>query len=369
MSTVQDTPQGRQTTSSWSFRIATVAGIPIRIHFTFVLFFVWIAISGQSLAWPLLVLSLFVCVILHELGHALVAQHYGVQTRDITLYPIGGVAMLQGRPTPRQELWIALAGPAVNIVIAILLAPIVYFSGIRTIDPNVIYGSQSFVARVMFLNVTLALFNLIPAFPMDGGRVLRAALGLRMPEAKATQIAASIGQALAIGFGLWGVLAQNYILVLIAFFVFIGAGQEATASLTRSFLAGHTLKDAMMVSFQTIEHGANLESAARMLLAGSQHDFPVVSGGEVVGILTRSDIARGLASVGPTAYVAEIMNRQIKSAPPEMPLEAALEMFAQNDSAPILVMRDGQLIGMVTSENLSEFIMLEAAKLQGRRAA
>jgi Zn-dependent protease/CBS domain-containing protein len=364
MSTVQDSPQKKQTHSPWSFKIATVAGIPIRIHFTFVLFFVWVAVAGQGLSWPLLILTLFACVILHELGHALTAQHFDVQTRDITLYPIGGVAMLQGRPTPRQELWIALAGPAVNIAIAALLLPVVLVNqpGIKL---QTLMGS-SFVANVMIANITLALFNLIPAFPMDGGRVLRAALALNMPEEKATQIAASIGQALAIGFGLWGLLNGQVILLLIAFFVFIGAGQEASASMTRSFLAGHLVKDAMMVKYKTIEHGLTMDAAAQMLLAGPQHDFPVVTGDEVVGILTRNDIARGLATVGPTGYVAEIMNREPKTTRADVPLESAMEFFQSNDSAPVLVMGDAGLEGILTSENFSEFIMLEAARTKGR---
>jgi CBS domain-containing protein len=188
-----------------------------------------------------------------------------------------------------------------------------------------------------------------------------------MPENKATQIAASIGQALAIGFGFWALAEAEVIYMLIAFFVFIGAGQEASASQTRSFLEGHVLQDAMMVSFRTIEHGETLDGAARLLLAGSQHDFPVVSGGEILGILTRGDITRGLASSGPNAYVAEFMNRQPKTAPPSMPLEAALEMISQTDSTPILVIDGGQLVGIVTTENLSEFIMLQAARLQGNR--
>lgn len=277
--------------------------------------------------------------------------------------------MLEGRPTPRQELWIALAGPAVNVAIGLLLAPIAIISSHGHIDFHVLGEKDSFLTDVMVMNLILAGFNLIPAFPMDGGRVVRAALAIRMPEPKATQIAASIGQALAIGFAIWGLLKPDVFLVLIAFFVFVGAGQEASASMTRSFLTGHILKDAMMTAFQTIEHGLTLEDAAQMLLSGAQHDFPVLVGDQVAGILTRNDIARGLATVGPTAYVSEIMNRAPKTASPNLPLEKALELFQQSDSTPILVMDEDKLVGMATSENLSEFIMLQAARVQGKRAA
>lgn len=367
MSTARDVPQGKPAQSPWSFRIATVAGIPIRVHFTFLLFFVWIAVNSNSVGWPLLVLTLFGCVVLHELGHALTAQHFNVQTRDITLYPIGGVAMLQGRPTPRQELWIALAGPAVNLVIAALLAPVVIATTGHLPNLAVLADKGTFAGSVMMLNLVLAAFNLVPAFPMDGGRVLRAALALAMPEAKATQIAASIGQGLAIALVIWGLIRPEILLVLIGFFVFIGAGQEANASLTRSFLAGHTLRDAMMTNFRTVEHGMTLEDAAKLLLAGPQHDFPVVIGEEVAGILTRNAIARGLATAGPSAYIAEIMDRSPQTAGPDMPLEEAMELFQRNESAPILVMEETKLVGMITTENLSEFIMLQAARVQSGR--
>lgn len=348
----------------------TIAGIPIRIHFTFLLFLAWIAMTSSEragLLWTGLVVAVFACVLLHELGHALTARRYGIETKDITLYPIGGVAMIEGRPRARQELWIALAGPAVNVVIAAILGIVLLATEHRLPDMRLSMTGGSFLGALFIANVTIAIFNMIPAFPMDGGRVLRALLALSMPDAKATAIAAAIGQGLAILLGFVGLLSGQVILMLVAFFVFLGAGQEVNASVTRSFLTGHAIKDAMQSRYRTILSGASLEEAAHMLLDGSQHDFPVLAGEEVVGVMTRMEIAQGLATDGPGAYVAGFMRRDYKTAHPNVPLELAIDMFSKDDSTPILVMEDERLVGMVTQENLSEFIMLEHARQQGRR--
>ncbi len=354
--------------SPWSIMVAKVAGIPIRIHFTFILFFAWVALLGKDNGFigPVLVLAIFFCVLLHELGHALVAKRYSIRTRDITLYPIGGVAALEGQPKPKQEIWIALAGPLVNLaIVAILTVVFLVTQGAAPIAFGPI-KNVSMLQDVIVANLMLAIFNLIPAFPMDGGRVLRALLGLALPEAKATQIAGGVGQALAIVFFLVGILTGETGLLLIGVFVYLGAGQEVSATVTRSFLHGHNLADAMQVRFRTIESGKSLQAAAEMLLEGSQHDFPVVNGTEVLGILLRNDIAHGLATEGPTGYVAGHMHRNFKSASPYMHLERVVEMFSQADSSPILAIDEGMLVGMLTVENLSEFIMIEHAKSQGR---
>jgi Zn-dependent protease/predicted transcriptional regulator len=359
--------------SPWSFRIATVAGIPVRVHFTFMLFITWIWLMGRVLGGGLLVLFvllLFLCVILHEFGHALVAQRYGIETKDITIYPIGGVAMLQGRPKPKEELWIALAGPAVNVVIALILGAylLVTRGHLPWIQLN--FLRLSLIEAVFVANVILPLFNMIPAFPMDGGRVLRAALARRMPEARATQIAGSIGQGLAILMGFAGLLTFNILLMLVAFFVFLGAGQEVQAMVGMSLVANRRVKDAMLVRFRTMESGQSIESAAKMLLEGSQQEFPVVYGEEVLGVLVRSDITDALAQAGGGAYVSGHIRREFKRLQPEDPLERALELFSKEDPSPILVMdADDQLVGMVTAQNLSEFIMLEHARQQSRAQA
>lgn len=355
---------------AWAFRVATVSGIPIRIHFTLILFLAWVGIMGGTnggYQWTLFVVAIFACVALHELGHALVAKHLGVTTRDITLYPIGGVAMLDGRPKPQQELWIALAGPAVNVVIAILLGIflVVRHGGPPPIPQDLQHASVLY--ELMIANITLAVFNMIPAFPMDGGRVLRAGLGLVMSEARSTQIAGGIGQGLAVALGIAGVFMQSLILMLIAFFVFLGASQEIQATVTRSIVAGHLLSDAMQTRFRSITNGESLGNAANLMIHGSQRDFPVMNGDEIIGLLTRAQLAQGLTTDGPTGYVAGWMQREYKRGEPNMPLDQALEMFTQADPSPILVMEGDLMIGMVTMENLSEFIMLEHAKAQNHR--
>lgn len=351
--------------SAWSFRIATVAGIPIRIHFTFVLMLMWIAMLAykqESRVFAWLLPSIFVCVVLHELGHALTAKAFGVNTRDITLYPIGGIAMLESRPKPKEEFWIALAGPAVNVAIAAAIAPLlIFFEGKL---PQVFTGLEgtSYLQGLFLANVYLPLFNMIPAFPMDGGRVLRAALAMVMPEHRATRLAGAIGQLLAMGIGFVGLMVPSIVLILIAFFVFVGAGQEVQVSLGYMLISGRKVRDAMMTKFRTIESGASLAQASAMLLEGSQHCFPVVFGDEVLGLLTREDIIRGLATEGPTAYVAGHMSREVTRLSPDQPLEVVLEGLSLSDGRPALVFdEEGRLVGLVTAENIAEFLMVQQA--------
>lgn len=359
--------QPRRAHSPWSLQVARVGGIPIRVHFTFLFLLVWIFLAGgQNLNVVLLVVLLFLCVVLHELGHALVAQRFGVTTKDITLYPIGGVAMLQGRPKPVQEFWIALAGPAVNVVIALLLFGL---SLVVSGHPPTLSGiapGASLIDALFTANLILPVFNMVPAFPMDGGRVLRAALAFKLPEARATQIAGGIGQFLAILFGFVGLFVQNPIWMIIALFVFLGAAQEVQATVGLAFMEGKQVRDAMLTTFRVISSGASMDEAAHMLLAGSEHDFPVVAGEEVIGILSRNAIARGLSTDGPSGYVAGQMSREFRRIAPDVALEKAFEMFNEGEGAPILVMDGEKLVGMLTSENLSEFIMLEHAKSRQR---
>lgn len=350
--------------SPWALKIGSVAGIPIRIHFTFFLFFAWIlASAGQNPTLVWLLPAVFGCVLLHELGHALTAKKFGVETRDITLYPIGGVAMLQGKkPAPKEEFWITLAGPMVNVVISAILFPFVLAQLGKVPIQAIGARGQGFVEELFVANLILAVFNLIPAFPMDGGRILRAILAMKLPEVRATQIAATIGQFIAIVFGFVGVLSGNVVLMLIALFVYIGASQELAATVSHSTMEGHKVADAMQTRFRTIESGASLDTAAKMLLEGSQQDFPVVVGEQIVGVLTRNDIARGLAIEGPTAYVSGHMRRDLVSLRPEEPLEDAFEALSQGTSVPLFVMDGDSLVGMLTSENMSEFIMLANAR-------
>lgn len=351
--------------SGWSFRILTIAGIPIRVHFTFLLFLVWVGLLGREkdgLVIALLLPAIFVCVLLHELGHALVAKRYGVMTRDITLYPMGGVAALEGRPKPNEEFWIALAGPLVNVAIAIVLGAIVLWQDKRLPPLTMSLQGLGFIEGLYVANVILPVFNMIPAFPMDGGRVLRAFLAMNIPEDRATRIAAGIGQLLAIGLGVAGLATNNILLMLVAFFVFVGASQEVTALVGHRLIEGKTVRDAMMTEFRTVGSGESLDLAARHLLSGSQHDFPVTVGEDLVGVLTRQDLVRGLADEGGGGYVAGHMTRDFKRVSPDQSLESAILDITGQNKVPILVMEGERLIGMLTGDNLSEFLMIQQAK-------
>ena len=270
----------------WSWKLGKIAGIDLYIHATFLLIVGWVALShwmqGQTLAATItgvaFVLALFGCVILHELGHALAARRYNIKTRDITLLPIGGLARLERMPEdPKQELWVALAGPAVNVVIAAAL--FLWLASTNSLVPveRLSVGAGSFLERLMVVNLFLVVFNMLPAFPMDGGRVVRALLATRLEYTRATSIAASLGQGMALLFGFVG-LFINPFLVFIAVFVWIGAAQEASVVQMKTSLGGIPVSRAMVTDFRALDENATLSDAMRAILAGSQQDFPVQIG-------------------------------------------------------------------------------------------
>ncbi len=345
-------------TSPWSLRVATISGIPVRLHATFLLFLFWLGSVG-GIGGLAMVVGLFLCVLLHEFGHALAARHYGIGTRDITLYPIGGLATLTGRMRPRQELWVALAGPAVNVV----LAAIIWASG-RLVGATL--HSDTLLGGLFAANVVMAAFNMIPAFPMDGGRVLRALLARGFADDKATRIAAAVGQTIAAGLFLYGLLHGPGILALVAVFVFLGAGGESRSETIRAKLAGRRAVDAMRTRFLTLSHGARLESAAELLRESPQTDFPVVSNDTVIGLVSQNDIAQGLAQDGPEAYVAGRMRREPKTADPDAALEEVVELLTKDDPSPVLIVDEGRLVGMVGAEDVGRFLVREDATGRAR---
>jgi Zn-dependent protease len=287
----------------WSFSIGRLAGIDVRVHATFFLLLAWVAYGGWAeagsvagaLAGVTLVLSLFFIVVLHELGHALAARHYGIPTRDITLLPIGGVARIERMPDePRHELVVAVAGPAVNVVLAVGLAVILAMLD-RPWYGNV--AAPSVWAQLLWINVTLAVFNMIPAFPMDGGRALRAILAMRIDTVRATEIAARLGKITAFALGLIGLFASP-VLLLIALFVWLGAQSEVTAARFEGALSGLSVAAATIREFHTLSPRDRLEVAAAHAIAGFQHDFPVLDGGVVVGVLPHRALLSALTRRG-----------------------------------------------------------------------
>src|SRR2546423_2999435 len=291
----------------WSIKIGRIGGIELKIHLTFLIFLAWLAIAyyvqgGRTAAiqGTLFIVLLFLCVLLHELGHAFTAKAFGIRTPDITLLPIGGVARLERIPEgPKQELLIGIAGPLVNLLIAgvliLFLNARANFSELGDLDLRRV----GLAAKLASLNIALVLFNLIPAFPMDGGRVLRALLAIRMDYAKATRVAATIGQGFAFVFGLYGLQQHHPMLIFIAFFVYLAASSESASAQIKDITAGLPVSEAMLTEMKTLPANATLDDAAEALLRTAQHEFAVVDEtGHVVGVLTRNNIIEALKRKG-----------------------------------------------------------------------
>jgi stage IV sporulation protein FB len=310
------------------------------------------------------IIAVFACVLLHELGHAVAARRYGIATPDITLLPIGGLARLSRLPDrPSEEIVIALAGPAVNVVIAVLL--IVVFGA--HIDPNAMAELENpaagFLARLAAVNVLLVLFNLIPAFPMDGGRVLRALIAFRLGRRQATEIAARIGQAIAFGFGFLGLIGGNPFLVLIAVFVFLAAAGEAGEAGLREAARRVPVDRAMVRDFFSLGPRSIVDEAAEALLRTTQHEFPVVDGqGRLRGFLSRNAMIKALKATGPDTPVIEAMTGDIPIVRSGQSLELAVRLMQERQAAEVgVVDKDDRLIGYVSRENLAEFMMIDDA--------
>jgi Zn-dependent protease/predicted transcriptional regulator len=355
----------------WSFPIARVGGTDIRIHVTFFLLLLWIGIiqfqhGGQAAAIEgiIFIIAIFACVVLHELGHTLAARRYGIRTPRITLLPIGGVAEMERMPeNPLHEIVVAVAGPLVNVVIALVLiygfGAVLNAEMVATMEDP----ARSFLSRLAAVNVILVLFNLIPAFPMDGGRVLRALLATRFSRTRATEIAASIGQAVAFLFGFLGLVSGNVLLVFVAIFVYLAASGEAMAVNLQDVARSFKVRDAMISEFATLGPNSNLADAADLLLRTAQHEFPVVDGsGNLRGVLTREEMVAGIGKSGRDTPVIEVMARDIPVVRVDGSLDAALKTL-QAGRAPVIGVTDeaDHLIGYINRENIGELLMVRSA--------
>jgi Zn-dependent protease/predicted transcriptional regulator len=334
--------------SWWTWKLGRIAGIPIRMHLTLVLLLAWItlsyATSGASVRATglgvVLVLAILAIIVVHELAHALVARHYGVATRDIMLFSVGGIASLERMPErPSQELAVALVGPMVNLGLAAVLLP---FRG-------------AFVDELIYVNVGLALFNLIPAFPMDGGRALRALLAMNMPPERATDIAAGLGRALAVVLAVIG-LFYTPMLVLIAVVVWFGATQERALGHLKHAISGVPVSAAMLRRVAMVSSDQRLEDAATLLLR--QEQLPVTEHGEPVGVITRGDLATALAHAGPDATVADAPRHDIVTVGPADPLDLVLDRLREQPDSVALVIDHGEPVGLLTTEALAAYVAL-----------
>jgi len=359
----------------WSLTIGTILGTAVRIHVTFLLFLVWIWAAyyrqgGGAAAWEgvAFVLLLFLCVLLHEFGHVLTARRFGVKTPDITLWPFGGIASMERIPEkPSEELLVAVAGPAVNVVIAAVL--LLYLGA--TLDPanltRIEDPAVSMAVKIAGANIFLVLFNLIPAFPMDGGRVLRALLAIRLGHARATALAASIGQGFAVAFGILGIFT-NPMLIVIAVFVFLAASGEAGHAQLRAVARGAIVSDAMITKFQTLGTQASVDDAVAALIQTTQKEFPVVDGaGRLRGVVTRDLMIRALKQRGPDAPVIEIMETDVPTVAARAPLDSALKSLVEKGRS-VVGVTDAQdrLVGIITAENIGEMMLVQSARPERR---
>jgi Zn-dependent protease/CBS domain-containing protein len=360
----------------WSINIGTIAGTVVRIHLTFLLFLGWIFLAGwysggANAAWSGLafMILLFACVLAHEFGHIFAARYFGVATPTVTLLPIGGVAQLERIPEkPSEEFLIAIAGPLVNVAIALVL--VVVFGA--SLDARNLASMDSSAAhmldRLAVVNVFLVLFNMIPAFPMDGGRVLRALLATRLGHARATEIAASIGQVVAFGLGFLG-LFGNPLLIFIAIFVYLAAASEAQLVAIRAMSRDVPVNAAMMTQIARLSPDAHIDEAVTTLLQTSQSEFPVVDAdGRLAGVLSRADMIRALKERGPDSRIADAMTKDVPTIGHRACLDEAFRLL-QEKQAPAVGVVDaaGRLAGLITSETVGEMLMVREALPQGAR--
>jgi Zn-dependent protease len=348
----------------WSWNLGKIFGIDLKVHATFVLLLIWIAIStsiagGDFVAIGteiLLILALFMCVVLHELGHALMARRFGIPTQDITLLPIGGVARLDKMPEkPTEELLVAIAGPAVNLVIGAVLFIGLLISGsfAQGIDLTVV--SNNFWLQLMVVNFTLVAFNLIPAFPMDGGRVVRALLALKMSPVKATRLAANIGRGIAVAMGIAGFFFNPW-LILTAIFVWSGAGTEARSMEINQGLKGLVVRDALISQFYQVEANQPLSTVFQLSLQTGQHNIPVASNGHFLGIIRRADLLNALDKLGERAPAYAAIGAEPEHVGLDLPLTEVLPMFAKHRVIPVIEERE--LMGLITPESVQQSLWL-----------
>ena len=352
----------------WSYRIATILGTEVRIHVTFLLLIAWYAFAAYSagggsaaVTSAVFLLLIFLCVLLHEFGHILAARRYGIRTPEVLLSPIGGLARLERLPEePRQEVVVALAGPLVTLLILVGLGAFLRATGGWDQLFRFDMTDRAIIPGLFQVNLVLLGFNLIPAFPMDGGRVLRALLAQRKGMVRGTRIAARIGQMFAFLLGVLGLSSPAPMLIIIAGFIYLAAEAEASAVETRAAGQGMTAASMMITDLRLLPVYATLEDAVRLLLAGEQREFPVVDNDRrLEGLLTRDTLIKGLAEKGPGATVGQVMAAPVKPVGPGIPFDRVLEQL-RSSGLPALPVVDqvGTVIGLITTDNITDLLLV-----------
>lgn len=366
----------------WSFRVARISGIDIRVHATFFLILLlgayqWGTPHGVpgAVFGAVLMLLLFTCVTLHELGHSLVAQAFKIPVREIVLLPLGGVAMLGKNPDkPSQELLIALAGPAVNVVIAgLLFLGVGGAVGLGLLDPHGLVpgmaqqpGLESMLAWLLLANISLVLFNMIPAFPLDGGRVLRALLAMAVPFAKATRWAAALGQLIAVALGTFGVLSGNFLLALVAAFIFFGAGAETAHAESKTVLQTLRVGDAYNRHALVLHPADRLGRVVDYILTSYQPDFAVKMGRNLLGVVTREDALNALDGAADDPPVTGLMRREVLRVESGMTLHEVQEAMVREGQRVAAVYSGDAFLGLVSIEDIAEAFVV-VRHLEARR--
>lgn len=353
----------------WSLKIGKVKDIGIYVHASFLILVAWIGfiyyIQTKTLSGVLdgvlFIIVLFSIVVMHELAHALTAKKFGIKTRDIILLPIGGMSRMERIPEkPIHELLIAIAGPLSNIVLAIVIYIGLFFSNHQVDWQNYSPLTSQFFEKLFVINVVLAIFNLLPAFPMDGGRVLRAALALKLNYVRATNIAAQIGQFFSIFLGILG-LMYNPILVLIAVFIWIGAASESSMIQLKKALQGIPVSHSMVTDFKTLSTESTLQEIITYLDSGFQHDFPVISNGKVIGIINHFDLIKVLSQGNLNLKASEIMNTNFEVIHPNDMLDQIFLKLQTNGNKAIPVIHNQKIVGLLTLQHLGQFLMTHSS--------
>ena len=354
-----------------NLNLGSVSGIKIKVHWTFLFLILWIVFDElkrggnvDSILFNIVfVLAVFVCVVLHELGHALTAKHFGINTKKITLLPIGGMASLDKIPTsPKQEFLVVIAGPMVNIVIAILISLFIPFQDLlrQNISEHLEmlkgFTLQNFLLYLLIVNVGLVIFNFIPAFPMDGGRIFRALLAIKLNRVKATQIASSVGQFIAVLFLLIG-LIYNPFLIFIALFIFLGAFSENKMVHDLAVLDGHTVEDAMILNITTFKPDDPIDLVVNKIISGTETNFMVVKDHEVKGILYHQDI---IANSNKNILVKEVMKTDFTTVKSSDALKKIYNLIYLEKKTFIPVVDNNKILGVIDSTNLNEYILLQS---------
>ena len=351
----------------WSLQVGRVFGIPIRVHITFLLLLLGVTFLGKYRGIPYeyqyyaigVVFCIFGCVVAHELSHSLMARRFGVKVDGITLLPIGGVAQMRAMPRePWQEIVIALTGPVTSLALAaILLGLHTLASGEAVTLHRLDLFRGSILLTLFIVNLMLALFNLIPAFPLDGGRVLRGLLSLLVGRDRGTRAAVAIGQFLAIMLFFYGVFARWW-LALVAMFIYMGAeGEREEAKLLADLSRGRA-RDAMLTDPTTLAPDTALDEALEVFRHSSQDDFPVVERGEVVGMLSRRALGRAALGRARNVLVADLMRTNVVRADEDANLEDVYQQMQQQQHAAAAVLRGQSLAGIINTDQINKYELL-----------